>query len=123
MAQPNARNAEALIARIDAARAVLTVEASRLRHRLDVPSRLKDSVLSKPLAWFGGSLGAGLAASVLFRGRRRRDRRAAPVAKRSLLAVFIGWLFTLARPLLQEWALGALKNRIVVTTNPPSRRD
>lgn len=123
MAQPPARHAEALIARIEASRATLTTEAHRLRHRLDVPARLKDSVLSKPLAWFGGSLGAGLAASLLFRGRRRRERRVAPVAKRSLLAVLAGGLFTLIRPLLQEWALGALKNRIVVTTNPPSRKD
>ncbi len=115
--------AQALIARLEASRSVLSVEAARMRHRLDVPARVKESILARPLSWFGGSLGAGFVASLLFRGRRRRDRKGREKPRRGLLGLLAGGAFTLAQPLIREWALQALKNRIVDTTNPPSRKD
>lgn len=98
---------EALIARIDAARAVLSVEIGQLRHKLDFPSRVKESVLSKPLAWFGGSLGAGFLGSMLLRRRKTEKPK-----RRGVVGFLLGGAFSLARPALQAWAIKELKNRV-----------
>ena len=103
---------DALSARLAASRVALGHDLATVRHRLDVRARLKDSILSKPMLWFGGSLGVGLLASLLL----KRPRPAASESKpsRSLLKLALGGAFALARPALQTWATGEFKKRFAI---------
>jgi hypothetical protein len=114
MASSKERDLETLIARISASRGAVARDIARLRHRLDVPSRVKESVLSKPLAWLGGSLGAGFLTSLLL--KRRRRVKTETVVKKGLWSVLLGGAFTLARPALQSWALREFQNRFAQPT-------
>jgi hypothetical protein len=109
--------AAALIARIAASRSALADDYAHLRRRLDLSGRVKDSILSKPAAWFGGSLGMGFLASLML--RRPRPREAKP--KRSLVALALGGAFTLVRPALQSWAVRELGKRFVIPGNDTVR--
>ena len=113
MASQSQGQTDALIARIAASRVALAADLADLRRRLDVPTRVKDSILSKPLAWFGGSLGAGFLASALFKKRVPRAEK----AKRGFLGILLGGLFTLARPALQNWAMQEARKRFVIPRN------
>lgn len=84
-------------------------DLATLRRRWDVPARIKDSILSKPLAWLGGSIGAGFVTSLLFKRPRGREEK----QRRGLWSLALGGAFTLARPALQTWALKALQTRFV----------
>lgn len=108
---------DALIARIAASRIAVGADLAELRRRLDVPARMKDSILSKPLAWFGGSLGAGFLASALFKKRAPKEEK----VRRGLWSVLLGGVFTLARPALQSWALREAKKRFVIPGNDSAR--
>ncbi len=110
MASSKERDLEILIARIAASRGAVARDIAHLRRRLDVPSRVKESILSKPLAWLGGSLGAGLLTSLILK-RRRRPAKTEAVVKKSLWTVLLGGAFTLARPALQSWALREFQSR------------
>ena len=116
MAAEPERQAEALIARLAASRRAVGHDLAVLRHRLDVPARIKESVMSKPLAWFGGSLGAGLVASSMLKGRKSRPKRE-KVVRRSLWSLALGGAFTLVRPALQTWAMNELRKRFVIPGN------
>jgi len=104
-----------LIARIAASRTALGDNLLDLRHRLDVPARVKDSIVSKPMAWFGGSLGVGLLASLAFRRPRATVRPERP--RRSWIGLILGGAMTLARPALQSWALREIQTRFVIPRN------
>ncbi len=104
---------EALIARIAASRVSLGTDLGLLRRRWDIPTRVKDSILSKPLAWFGGSLGVGLVASLLLKRPRVREEK----KHRGWWSLALGGAFTLARPALQSWALREAKKRFVIPGN------
>ncbi|WP_193211849.1 hypothetical protein [Luteolibacter marinus] len=94
-------------------------DLNTLRHRFDVPARVKDSILSKPLAWFGGSLGAGLLTSMLVRRPRKREEK----VRRAWWSLALSGAIALARPTLQTWALRALQSRFIPhdsTVNRPS---
>jgi hypothetical protein len=108
---------QALITRLSASRADLGRDVAVLRRRLDVPARVKESVMSKPLTWFGGSLGAGLVASFLLKGRKSSPPKQEQVVRRSLWSLALGGIFTLARPALQTWATNELKKRFVIPGN------
>ena len=117
MAAEPERKAEELVARLSASRTALGQDLAVLRHRLDVPARVKESVMSKPLAWFGGSLGAGLVASFLLKGRKPKPPKTEKVVRRSLWSLALGGAFTLARPALQTWAMSELRKRFVIPGN------
>jgi len=121
MAAESERQTEALIARLAASRADLGRDVAVLRHRLDVPARVKESVMSKPLAWFGGSLGVGLLASFLLKGRKSPPK-SEKMVRRSLWSLALGGAFTLARPALQTWAMNELRKRFVIPGNDNVRR-
>jgi hypothetical protein len=97
-----------LIRLSDASRACLSAEAAILRRRLDVPSRIRESLKKHPSAWLLGSLGSGLAASLLLR------RKPATTHKnhRGIKSTLLGLAFTAASPLLKAWLLGQVKNRL-----------
>ena len=116
MAAESERQTEALISRLAASRSTLGHDLSILRHRLDVPARVKESVMSKPVAWFGGSLGVGLVASLLLKGRKSKPKPE-KVVRRSLWSLALGGVFTLARPALQAWATNELRKRFVIPGN------
>lgn len=100
-----------MIARIAISRVAVARDLAHLRRKLDVPARVKESVLTKPLAWLGGSLGAGFLTSLLLKRRRHRPTKKEEVVKKSLWTVLLGGLFTLARPALQSWALREFQSR------------
>lgn len=94
---PQANEVERLIARLARSRSEVGEHAAQLRERLNVPKRLRKSLLRHPIAWFGGSLGTGVLASRLL-----RRRRAAKPA-RSWFGALLGLAFTFSRPLLQQF--------------------
>lgn len=116
MASQSQGQTDALSARLAASRASLGSDLARIRHRLDVPARVKDSILSKPLVWFGGSLGVGLLASMLLR-RPRPQVRESKASRSSLWKLALGGAFTLARPALQTWAMKEFGKRFVIPGN------
>jgi hypothetical protein len=91
-------------------RRFLENEATHLRQKLDIPSRVRDSLRESPTKWLAGSLASGFAASLLFRGRP------APATKRrGIPATLLGLTLTAARPLLKVWLANQVKQ--VVTGN------
>jgi len=118
MATSSQGQTAALIARIAASRVALAQDLITLRERWDIPARVKHSILAKPLAWFGGSLGAGFLASTIFRKRRTPPQEK---VKRGILGVLLGGAFALARPALQSWALQEARRRFVIPRNDTVR--
>ena len=106
-----------LIERIEASRASLGGDLLALRRRLDVPARVKDSIASKPMAWFGGSLGVGLLASLFLKRPRATATVRAERPRRGWMGLILGGAMTLARPALQSWALREIQNRFVIPRN------
>lgn len=111
MAQKPAKSPEIerLIRLGEASRARLSDEFATLRQRFDVPARLRASLRGHPGTWLGGSLVAGLGASLLFRRK--------PAAKRRKgLPGLLGWgaslAFTALRPALKGWLIGRLKQQL-----------
>jgi hypothetical protein len=93
---------ERLIRIGESARSCLKSEVSSLQERLDFPARIRGSLKSHPTGWLLGSLGSGLAASLLF--RRKPAAAATETTKhRGLLATLLGLALTAARPLLKAW--------------------
>lgn len=115
MAAQSEEQTSRLIERIAASRAALGDNLLDLRHRLDVPARVKDSLVSKPLVWFGGSLGVGLLASLAFKRPRAAPRPERP--RRGWMGLLLGGAMTLARPALQSWALREIQSRFVIPRN------
>jgi hypothetical protein len=99
-----------------ASRSLLETEASDLRQRFDVPSRIRHSLQESPTTWLFGSLASGLAASLMF-------RRKPPVAtkRRGIPALLFGLTLTAARPLAKVWLANQLKQWASGATGlPPS---
>lgn len=115
MDQPPAQSPEIaeLIRRLESSRKRLGEHALDLRRKLDVPARLKGSISAQPLAWFGGSLGAGLLASTLFRRPRKEKKR------RGLIGMLFGLLVTLLKPSLKGFLATELQRRFL---NPAPRK-
>jgi hypothetical protein len=90
---------ERLIRLSERSRQYLGEETARLRRKLDIPQRLRESVAAHPLGWFSGSLVSGLLASFLLRRRR------VPAVSRSrgVTRMLLGLTLTAARPLAKLW--------------------
>lgn len=99
-----------LIRTSEAARAVLGTEIRGLKHKLDVPSRLRDSLKNHPSGWLGGSLVTGMIGSLMFRRKAKREKAAAK--KKGLLGVLLTLALAAARPALKVWLAGRLKDFI-----------
>jgi hypothetical protein len=85
---------------------------ARLRHRLDLPSRLKSAVTGAPTRWIGGALVAGFTASLLLRaGKKKVPAKAAAIRKeRGFLLGSLALLFTLFKPAVKIYATKLLKD-------------
>jgi hypothetical protein len=97
------------------ARCCLTGEVAVLRRRLDIPSRIRGSLMDHPAAWLFGSLASGIVASLVF-------RRKPPSAKkhRSFRGSLLALTLTAARPLASIWLRDQLKHW-VAAYQPASR--
>jgi hypothetical protein len=89
-----------LIRLSEASRSCLDAEATALKHRLDVPARIRGSLAQHPTSWVFGSLASGLAASLMF---RRKPAAAAGKKRRGIPGVLLGLTLTAARPLVRVW--------------------
>lgn len=99
-----------LIRRIENSRNELQEHVVQLKRTLDVPSRIKHSVTSRPLAWFGGSLGLGLVASKVLRRKPKQNR------KKSMAGFLITAILTLLKPALKGILVSELQRRFKVHT-------
>jgi hypothetical protein len=81
-----------------AARSCLACEAGALRQRLNLPARLRSSLLQHPLAWCISSVASGLAASCLWRRKPPIEKK-----RRSLPATLLALGWTAASPLAKIW--------------------
>ncbi len=99
-----------LIQLSEAARACLSSEASVLKARLDVPTRIRSSLKENPAGWLFGSLGSGLAASLLLRRGGRKTSADVFKKPRSLPASALGLALNAAKPLAKIWLTNQLKN-------------
>ncbi|MEO5916476.1 MAG: hypothetical protein ABIS50_19725 [Luteolibacter sp.] len=97
---------ERLIRLGESARACLEDEAIALKHRLDVPARVRNSLKSHPTGWLFGSLASGLAASLFLRRKPARVEK----ANQSLPIRIIGLILTVAGPLAKVWLSGQAKH-------------
>jgi hypothetical protein len=101
-----------LVKQGESSRLVLSEAHARLRHTLDMPSRIRSSITSAPAKWLGGSLVAGFAASLLFR-RGSKKAPAQPVAARKPRGFVTGLLalaYTLSKPAVKIYASKLLKD-------------
>ena len=108
--------------RSEAARRTVGTQVAKLKHQLDVPARLRESLRGKPSAWILGSTAAGMAAGVLF----PRFRRPAPIvslAGKSTTARLLGLAWSTTRPFLKAWLANQLRiwltQRASHPTSPP----
>ena len=113
---PENREIERLIRLSETSRSCLENEAIALKQRLDVPTRMRESLKSHPAGWVVGSLASGLAASLIFR------RKAAATEKkhRSLPLTLLGLTLTAVRPLAKVWLTGQVKNYLTRQSDRPS---
>jgi hypothetical protein len=118
---------ERLILVTQASRQRLTEEIGVFRQRLDVPARVRGSLRQHPGGWLGGSVVAGLLASLVFRRKKTtvewrldggREKR-----RRAGLFGFIGSLLTLASPMLMSlakaWIGNQVRHFLATQTLPP----
>lgn len=104
-----------LIRRIEHSRGSMATQVAQLRRSLSIPTRLKYSVSSNPLAWFGSSMGVGLLASRVF----RRRKKAKPKAK-GIIGLLTAALLAMIKPAIRGWIIGELQRRLKSHTGWPS---
>ncbi|MEM1083073.1 MAG: hypothetical protein AAGI48_03055 [Verrucomicrobiota bacterium] len=102
-----------LIRRLEGSRGQLEGHVRQLKRALDVPSRVRHSVASHPLAWFGGSLGAGLIVSKLLRRKKTKEQK-----RKSFFGFLFASLLTLLKPALKGIVLSEIQRRLKVHTDP-----
>jgi len=100
-----------LIRRIENSRNELQGHVVQLKRSLDVPSRIKQSVTTRPLAWFGGSLGLGVVASRVLRRKPKKNQ------KKSVAGFLFTAILTLLKPALKGMLIGELQRRFKVHTS------
>jgi len=97
-----------LLNRSQAARERLSLDIADFKHRIDVPSRIRQSLTANPAGWIGGGLVAGLLASLSF----RRPKPAPEKKKSGFSGLALTAAGALARPLLKAWLSGKLSSVI-----------
>lgn len=116
-----------LVRRGAESRLVLTGAHTRLRHRLDMPSRIKAAITGAPGKWLSGALIAGFGASLLFRPAKKKPtaKVAAVKKERGFILGLLALVFTLAKPAVKIYATKLLKDylssRLMVGAEGSSR--
>lgn len=103
---PISEQIQQLIRTGENARAVLGADIRTLKQKLDVPNRLRDSLRTHPTGWLGGSLVAGMAGSLLFRRKAKREK----IKRKGVYGLLLSLLFTAIRPVAKVWLAGQLRN-------------
>ena len=88
----------------DASRSRLSQETLALRQRFDGPRRVLQSLRRHPVAWLGGSLATGLAATFLF-----RRKPSSPKPRRGWRGMLGSLALTAIRPAVKAWLTVQLK--------------
>lgn len=103
-----------LIAQSEAARLQLGKSHAEFKCKLDLPTRLRESVKAEPTKWIGGSAAVGLVGSFLLRRKKKPKqlaRRAKKVKKqKSLPLAALGMVFTAMKPAAKIYATKLLKD-------------
>jgi hypothetical protein len=104
-------NLAELVLRSEAARLRLGEAHAALRHKLDVPARLKDSLKAAPTKWIGGSVVAGIAASLLLRPKKKKPAQLKKAGKpRGFLFGLVVLAFTMVKPVAKIYATKLVKD-------------
>lgn len=101
-----------LIRRSEVARLQLGQAHRQLKRKLDIPSRIQESLKSNPTKWLGGSLVTGFMGSFLFKSKSKKPKQAdASLRKeRGLVLGLLVMLFTLVKPAAKIYATKLLKD-------------
>ncbi len=114
-----------LLARSAAARSAIQTEVDKLKQRLNVAGRLRDSLRSKPSSWLLGSTAAGLAAGILF-PRFRRASPSSPLRGKSTALRLLGLAWSAAQPFAKVWLANQLRSwlahRALSPSHPPQNK-
>jgi hypothetical protein len=111
-----------LVRQSEAARSALSSDFLQLRQRIDVPSRLRDSLKANPTGWLVGALSSGFVASTMFR-RKAATPSGLLQKKRSLPVALLGLTLTAVRPLAKHWLSGQVKTYLSgKLQTPPAAR-
>lgn len=89
-----------------AARVTLKGEVDRLRHKLDVPARVKQSVKGSPVRWVLGTTATGLASALLLPrvlARKKRKKKPEKVEKNRCKDRVTELAWSVARPVLRTY--------------------
>ncbi|MBC8127423.1 MAG: hypothetical protein H8M99_09825 [Gloeobacteraceae cyanobacterium ES-bin-144] len=86
------------------ARACLDFEMTELKRRLDVPSRVRDSLKANPKAWLLGSAATGLIGSMIFQRKPSPEKK-----RRGIAGLLFGLTLTAVRPMAKVWLANQLK--------------
>lgn len=102
---------EELVHRSEAARLRLTESHANLKHKLDLPSRARESVMEQPAKWLGGSLAAGFMGSFLFRKRKPAPARVKELKRqRGFLLGLLSLALAMGKPLAKVYATKLVKD-------------
>jgi hypothetical protein len=127
----NSQNAEnqieSLVLRADAARNALGDNLLTLRHKADVPSRIKEKIRSHPILVFGSTaLGGLILARLFFRKSPRPAPPTPPTPRRGIKNMLFQVLCDSAKPAIQAWLIQQVKkslsDRIQKAQTHPSKR-
>ena len=99
-----------LTQRSEAARLRLTESHARLKHKLDLPARAKESVMEKPMKWLGGSLATGFMGSFLFRRKKTPEKVKELKRQRGFLLGALSLALAMGKPLAKVYATKLLKD-------------
>ncbi|MGC4015926.1 MAG: hypothetical protein QM755_15585 [Luteolibacter sp.] len=103
---------EALLKRSETARRRLAYDISMLKHRVDVPARVKESLQNNPTGWLGGSLVTGLLASLALRRRKPKKTAEEKVRKAGLAGLMLTAGGALVRPVVKSLVTGYLQKTL-----------
>lgn len=101
-----------LIRRSEAARLQIGLAHSRFKRRLDLPSRIKDSIKSEPGKWLGISAVVGFVGSVLLKSKKTPPiEKAGPFRKKRRFSLaMVALLVRLAKPAAKIYATKLIKD-------------
>ena len=86
----------------------LSHDAAALRLQLNVPARIRRSLVTQPARWIGGLFVCGLAATLLFRHRIQSPRK-----EHLMQRVGLSLAVKVVRPIFTSWLTAQLKQFLV----------
>lgn len=103
---------EELVHASETSRFQLTESYAHMRSTLDVPSRIKHSLMEKPAKWLGVSLVAGFLASFLIRKKKAPPKVESLKRQRGFMFGLLTLAITLGKPLAKAYAAKVIKDHL-----------